>query len=176
MPDVTLGEVGRSQAREVAQRLSGEGLAAVYTSPLERARETAAPIAELCGVSAIVAPGLNEIDVGEWTGRTFSNLDADPRWHVWNTQRAAGQAPGGEAMVAVQDRISGELDLLREKHRGGRVAAVSHSDVIKAALCRVLGLSLDCYDRFEISPASVSTMVLWEGAGKVLSINERCGR
>lgn len=175
MPDVTLGEVGRRQAREVAQRLSREDLAAVYSSPLERALETASPIAEICGLATTASPGLNEIDAGEWTGRHFHELATDPRWRSWNAERADGEAPGGETMSAVQERVAVVLDRIRLSHRRGRVAAVSHCDVIKAALCRILGLSLDRYDAFDVSPASVSTVVLWEGGGKIVALNERCG-
>jgi probable phosphoglycerate mutase len=120
-------------------------------------------------------PGLNEIDVGAWTGRSFDELAPDPRWQSWNAERAHGQAPGGETMQGVQDRVLRELEAIRLRHPGERVAAVSHCDVIKAALCGVLGLSLDRYGAFEIEPASVSAIVLWEGGGKVLRLNERCG-
>jgi broad specificity phosphatase PhoE len=174
MPGVNLGETGRGQAARVARRLSGEGLAAVYTSPLDRSRETAEPIAAAAGVRLQVAAGLNEIDVGEWTGRSFAALEPDPRWRTWNAERSLGEAPGGERMQAVQDRVTGELEILRRRHPGARVAAVSHSDVIKSALCAVLGLSLDRYDAFEVEPASISAIVLWDGGGKVLGINERC--
>jgi probable phosphoglycerate mutase len=175
MPGVTLGEVGRRQAGDVARRLSTENLAAVYTSPLERARETAEPIAEASGLAAVGMSGLNEIDIGEWTGRSFAELAPDPHWQAWNAERAKGRAPGGEAMSGVQDRVYDELEGLRRSHPGGRVAAVSHADVIKAGICRVLGLSLDRYHAFEIEPASVSTIVRWEGGGTVVSLNERCG-
>jgi broad specificity phosphatase PhoE len=175
MPGVSLGETGRAQAARVAERLSGARLAAVYSSPLERARETAEPIAAAAGVPVTVSAGLHEIDVGAWTGRSFVELDADPLWATWNTARADGQAPDGERMQAVQDRVLQELESFRRRHPGECVAAVSHADVIKAALCGVLGLSLDRYHAFEIEPASVSALVLWEGGGKVLGLNGRCG-
>lgn len=176
MPGVSLGEVGKAQAARVAERLSGEGLSAVYSGPLERACETAEPIARLAAAAPVaVAAGLDEIDVGAWTGRSFADLDGDPRWASWNAGRARAETPGGESMRAVQDRVVGELDAIRERHRGGRVAAVSHADVIKAAVCGVLGLSLDRYGAFDVAPASVSAVVLWQGGGKVLTLNERCG-
>ena len=174
MPGVSLGETGRAQAACVAERLTGERLAAVYASPLERARETAEPIAATVATSVEIAAGLNEIDVGEWTGRSFAELESDPRWSAWNTQRDRGEAPGGERMQAVQQRAFRELETMQTRHPGERVAAVSHADVIKAAICRVLGLSLDRYHAFEIEPASVSTLVLWDGGGKLVTLNERC--
>ena len=175
MPGVTLGEIGRAQAARVAERFAGEELATIYSSPLERARETAAPIAVGSGRSVEIADGLNEIDVGEWTGCSFIELDRDPRWQAWNRERAVGVAPGGERMAAVQDRILAELEKLRRRHAGEAIVAVSHADVIKAAICGVLGLSLDRYHAFDVEPASIATLVLWHGGGKVLGINERCG-
>jgi probable phosphoglycerate mutase len=175
MPGVSLGDHGRAQAARVAARLAQEGLAAVYSSPLDRARETAEPLAAAAGLEVDIRAGLDEIDLGEWTGRSFAELEGDPRWHTWNAGRALGEAPGGERMQVVQDRILVELETVRHRHPGGRVAVVSHADVIKAALCGVLNLSLDRYHAFEVDPASISSVVLWDGGGKVLTLNERCG-
>ena len=174
MPGVSLGENGRAQAARLAERFSGEQLAAIYSSPLERARETAEPIAASAGVQMTLAPRLNEIDVGAWTGKGFAELGPDPRWQRWNAERGGAEAPGGERMRSVQERVLTELDAIRLRHPGGRVVTVSHADVIKAAICGVLGLSLDRYHAFEIEPASISAVVLWDGGGKVLSLNERC--
>lgn len=175
MPGVSLGVVGRRQAEQVASRFSREDLAAICSSPLDRARETAGPIAAASSLSVEVAHGFNEIDLGEWTGRTFGELEPDPRWQSWNSARALGQAPGGERMQAVQNRVVGALEDIRLGYQGRRVAAVSHADVIKAAICAIIGLSLDRYHAFEVEPASVSSVALWEGGGKVLTLNERCG-
>lgn len=173
MPGVSLGAVGQAQAYAVAARLARERVAAVFSSPLERARETAAPIAARLGLSVEVAEPVNEIDVGEWTGASFDSLGADERWQVWNRQRASSAAPGGEAMKAVQARVLDGLASWRRSYPGASVVAVSHSDVIKAAICGILELSLDRYHAFDIDPASITTLVLWEGGGKVLSLNER---
>jgi probable phosphoglycerate mutase len=175
MPGVHLGDQGRRQASEIAARLSREALAAIYSSPLDRARETAEPLAMAAGLAVEIRPGLNEVDVGDWTGRSFEELGSDPRWQCWNVDRASGQAPGGERMSAVQGRALADLEHMRRLHAGQRVAAVSHADVIKAALCGILGLSLDRYHAFDVGPASMSSVVLWEGGGKVLTLNGRCG-
>ena len=171
MPDVTLGAVGREQARGLAARFGREEVAAVYSSPLERARETAAPIATALGQAVRTAPDLIEIDFGEWTGLAFDDLRRDERWHVWNRDREAGGPPGGETMRATQDRAAIAVEHFLADHPDGTVVAVSHSDVIKAVVCRQLGLSLDRYGAFEIGPASVTSLVLWPGGGKVLSLN-----
>lgn len=175
MPGVSLGSRGQAQAEALADRLARENVLAIFSSPLERARETAAPAAARLGLSVQTSEAVSEIDLGEWTGARFDALNEDERWHVWNRQRASARAPGGEAMSAVQLRALAGLEAWRQAYPGGAVVGVSHSDVIKAAVCGILDLSLDRYDAFEISPASVTTLVLWQGGGKILSLNEQIG-
>ena len=173
MPGVGLGEDGRWQAEALARRFAeGRGVDAVWTSPMERARETAAPIAGRLGLLAWDSDALCEIDFGAWTGASFDDLRDDPRWRRWNEARGGERPPGGESMAEAQARAMGEVERAREEHPGGRVVLVSHGDVIKAALAGVLGLSLDAHARFEIAPASVSALAVWDGGGKVLSMNE----
>ena len=172
MPGVGLGEEGRKQARALGERLSGEAIEAVYSSPLERARETAAPVAARLGLQARTSDDLAEIDFGEWTGRDFAALDGDPGWTRWNTARASARPPGGESMAEAQARALAGIERLRARHPEGRIAAVSHCDVIKAVLAAILGITLDGIHRFEILPASISALALWPGGGKVLSMNE----
>ena len=172
MAGVSLGEEGQQQARALAGRLAGEAIEAVYSSPLERARETAAPVAERLGLTPRVEEDLVEIDFGSWTGRDFASLEGDPQWDRWNTQRATARPPEGESMAEAQARALGAVARLRAFHPEGRVAVVSHCDVIKAVLAAFLGITLDGIGRFEILPASISALALWPGGGKVLSMNE----
>ena len=173
MPGVGLGEDGLWQAEALARRFAeGGGADAVWTSPVQRARETAEPIAGRLGLPARDSDALSEIDFGAWTGRRFDELRDDPRWRRWNEARASERPPGGESMAEAQARAMGELERARDEHPDGRVVLVSHGDVIKAVLAGVLGLSLDAHARFEIAPASVSALAVWDGGGKVLSMNE----
>lgn len=172
LPGIHLGESGRAQAGQVARRLGRERIAAVYASPMERARDTAEPIAERFGLAVEIAPELNEIDFGGWTGATFADLEHDERWGRWNRERATACPPGGEGMSAAQDRAAAGLARFQASHPDTGVVAVSHADVIRALVCRVLGLSLDRYHAFEISPGSVTTLVAWEGGAKVQALNE----
>lgn len=172
MPGVTLGEEGRREAKSLADRFRGEQIAAVMTSPLERARETAQIIADRIGIAVEIDEALNEIDFGDWTGQAFDALDPDPHWRLWNSSRGTTRPPGGEPMSAVQARIVHRIERLRAEHPDGEVILVGHCDVIKAALAHHLGLPLDAYDRFEISPASVSVLALWPGGSRVMSLNE----
>jgi broad specificity phosphatase PhoE len=172
MPGVGLGEAGQRQAEALARRFACEGVDAVWTSPLQRARETAEPVAARLGLAARPSDALCEIDFGAWTGQAFDALRDDPRWRRWNEARGSERPPGGESMTEAQTRAAAEVERARAEHPDGRVVLVSHSDVIKAVLAGVLGLSLDAYSRFEVSPASVSALAVWDGGGKVLSMNE----
>ncbi|NOG69039.1 histidine phosphatase family protein [Roseicella sp. DB1501] len=174
MPGVRLGEAGRAQAAALAARLATQRIGAVHASPLERAQETAAPLAARLGLPLRTEAAFAEIDVGEWTGVAFVALAADPRWRRWNEARGTARAPGGESMAEVQARAVAGIEDLRRAIPDGRVAVVSHADVIKAALAAFLGLSLDDIWRFEIAPASVSALAVWPGGGKVLGLNA-CG-
>ncbi len=173
MPGVGLGEAGRLQAEALARRFARSGgVDAVWTSPLQRARETAEPVAARLGLSARASDALCEIDFGAWTGQAFDDLRDDPRWRRWNEARGGERPPGGESMAEAQARATGEVERARAEHPDGRVVLVSHGDVIKAVLAGVLGLSLDAHARFEIAPGSVSALAVWDGGRKVLSMNE----
>jgi probable phosphoglycerate mutase len=172
MPGVRLGEQGWDQARRVADRLTREQIAAIHTSPLERARETAESIAERLRLSPEVCEAINEIDLGEWSGRSFDELRADRRWASWNAARSVTRPPQGESMLEVQARVVRHLESVLERYPEQNVVLVSHADVIKAALLYSLGMPLEGYRSLEISPASVSVLAMGDWGIKVLSINE----
>jgi broad specificity phosphatase PhoE len=169
---VSLNDEGREQAAWLAERLRDERLHAIYSSPLERARETAEAIAAPHQLPVCIEPGLNEIDFGEWTGRTIRDLQEHPRWRAFNERRSATRVPGGELMLEVQQRMIAAVDSLRERHPWGSVLAVSHGDVIKAALAHYLRISLDHILCFDIDPASISTLVVERAGTRVIRLND----
>lgn len=172
MPGVTLNDEGRVQAGRAARRLAREPIAALYSGPLERARETAAPISAALGLAAMPAETIDELDYGEWTGRDLAALDGDERWQAWNHHRAASRIPGGETMAEVGSRGAAAIETWRRAHPDAAVAATSHGDLIRAVVCRVLDLSYDRIHAFDVDPGSVTTLVVWEGGGKLLTLNE----
>jgi broad specificity phosphatase PhoE len=172
-PGVHLNERGRAQAARLAAALAEVRLDAVLSSPRERAWETAEPIAARQERSVTAAPALDEIDFGEWTGRAFSELESDPRWHRFNRVRSIAVVPGGELLLEAQARVARLMDELRQRYRQGRVALVSHGDVIRGALTLCMGLPLDAMPRVEASPAALNTIVVDEGAPQVLALNVR---
>jgi len=172
MPGVSLGDAGRQQALWLGRRLQREGLAALYTSPLARARETATAIGQQCRLAANIATEFDEIDFGQWTGAFFDRLNQDPAWQRWNAERSGGRPPGGESMNEAQTRAVAGMRLIEAQYPEAAVAIVSHADVIKSILAWCLSLSMDFHARFEIGPASVSAMSMWGTGAKVLWMNE----
>ena len=172
---VHLNDVGRAQAEALAARLGGVKAAAVYSSPLERATETAAPMAARFGVAVQTLEEVGELHYGEWTGRDFNDLASDPAWHRYNAMRSLARIPGGEMMIEAQARVVAALERLRLAHRQATVAVVSHADIIKAALMHYLGMPMDFVHRLEISPASVSVVAIDALAVRVLAVNQTDG-
>jgi len=162
MEGVHLNATGRAQAEQLPSRLEQVEIGAVYASPLERAAETAAPLGRAKGLEVHVSEALAELDYGEWTGRSFQDLESDAKWRLFNSYRSGARVPGGESMLEVQVRAVTELARLRLRHEGAAVAVVSHAEWIRSAVMHALGMSLDLFGRLEIGPASVSTLDLAE--------------
>jgi probable phosphomutase (TIGR03848 family) len=169
---VRLDERGRRQADLLSQRLAAWSIAAVYTSPRERAVETATPVARRLGLALRVDSAFDEIDFGDWTGRTFSELAHDPAWPLWVDRRSVAQPPNGEHFADVQRRAVDGIDRLRARHPEETVAVFSHGDVIKSVLAHFLGMTLDHLERFDLAPASVSLVAAGDGWAQVKLIND----
>ena len=171
-PGLHLSERGRAQADAVAERLSGLPVHAIYSSPLERARETAEPSAARAGLPISEDAGLLECDFGDWTGAALAGLTGLPEWQTVQHNPSAFRFPNGEGFSGMQARIVGTLDALRAAHPGSVVVCFSHADPIKAAVAHALGTHLDLFQRIMISPASVSAISYTDGqAPAVLMVN-----
>jgi probable phosphoglycerate mutase len=171
--DVALSREGLEQAVIVADLLGVEPIAAVYSSPRERAYYTAREIADRHEQKVRVADTVDEIDFGDWSGRSFSDLADDLQWRHWNEARATARAPGGETMGEACQRAVAALEDMAREHADGTVAIVSHCDIIRGIIAHYLGLSLDNILRFDIAPASVSRLAVGGSGGRVISVNER---
>lgn len=172
MAGVHLGSLGKTQAERLAQRFVSEDVACICASPLERALETAEPVASRLGHPVRVCEDINEINFGRWTGTSFEALNQDPRWSSWNHSRGTNRPPEGETMLEAQGRIVGAMEQLRSHYSDGSVILVSHGDVIKAALLYHLGMPIDSYHRLEVEPASICTLVIGNWGSKLLRLNE----
>jgi broad specificity phosphatase PhoE len=172
-PGIALSERGRGEAEAAADRLAAAEIVAVYTSPLDRAQETAAIVGQRLKLPVETRDDLNELDFGEWTGLTFDAVRSDPRWAPWAAHRSLSMIPGGETMRDVQRRVIETLVELRERHAEGGVVLVSHGDVIRAALVYLLGMPLDFYGRIEVGTGSISTARITGAGICVTAINQR---
>lgn len=144
---------------------------AVYTSPLERAVETARPIAAALGLRVRIARGLLECDFGAWTGATLGSLRRRREWRHVQYAPSTFTFPDGEGFAEMQHRMMRTLDALVDRHRGESFVAVSHADTIKAAVAATAGVPLDLFQRLVISPCSVTALVRGPGASYVLCTN-----
>jgi len=171
-----LADTGNEQARTVAARLAElKKVDAIYASPLERTRETAAPIGKALGLPVKADKGLLEADFGDWTGQELGKLMKLPEWSTVQRAPSTFRFPGGESFLEMQSRIVGALDALRAKHPGGTIVAVSHADPIKAAVAHAMGTHLDLFQRIVISPCSVTAIAYHAGGPVVLTVNSTGG-
>lgn len=174
-PGLHLAEAGRLQAERVAGRIAALPEArrpvAVYASPLERTRETAAPIARALGLRVRTERGLLEADVGSWAGTSLKRLSKTPEWgsvHRWPT---VFRFPNGESFPELSVRTTDTLLRLVAAHPGQTIVAVSHADPIKAAVAAAAGVPLDLFQRLVVSPCSVTAIVFSQAGPIVLCVN-----
>ena len=175
-PGLHLADEGRAQADIAAERIGAlKRVDAIYSSPLERAKETAAPIAKARGLRTRIDRGLFECDFGEWTGSELKKLMKMPEWGTVQRAPSTFRFPGGESFTEMQTRMVTTLDKLRLAHPGGTIVCVSHADTIKAAVAHALGTHIDLFQRIVISPCAISVIVFGGGAPAVLAVNSTGG-
>jgi broad specificity phosphatase PhoE len=171
LPDVHLNQRGRKQAADLPRQLKNVAPELVCSSPLERTRQTAEPLAREYGLEPRILPDLLELDYGDWTGARPASLDGGSYWQLYNRHRSTCRIPGGEMLVEAQQRMFRALATLEREMPGARVAVVGHSDPIKAILGYLLGLPLDFINRLRVDPASVSIATLGPGEPRVHCVN-----
>jgi len=172
-PGLHLSERGVAQAEGVAARIAelSRRPVALYVSPLERARETATPIAKVLKLRPVVERGLLECDFGAWTGKRLATLAKRPEWHAVQHAPSTFRFPDGESFSEMQLRMWTTLERLAKKHRNKTIVVVSHADPIKAAITYAQGVPLDLFQRTVISTCSVSALSLTDRHPIVLSVN-----
>lgn len=173
MPGVRLDDQGCQEMARCADAIAGSAPSAVQSSPQMRARQSAAILASRFDLPVEIAAALDEIDIGDWTGRSFDELEHDAGWQLWNRRRGSGCPPGGESMGRLQARILAHLQNIHLEQPGATIAIVSHAEVIRAALLHYLGIPLDEFMSVEVDTASVSTLMMDDGRVDVLRVNNR---
>lgn len=175
-PGLHLSEAGRAEAAAVADRLAGARLAAIHTSPLERASETAAPTAAATGLVPVQEPGLLEADVGEWTGDALATAARRKEWRELQRSPSTFRFPGGESFAELQARVVAVLDRLHAAHPGGTVACFTHADPIAIAITFAMGAPLDSFGRVVVGTGSISAIRYPAGGPPlVLAVNTTTG-
>lgn len=175
-PGLHLSDTGRTQAEAVASRIRGiERIDALYASPLERTRETAAPIARSLGVRTKIERGLVECDFGDWTGKDLAKLVKLPEWSTVQRSPSMFRFPNGESFVEMQSRMVSTVERLCSRHRGGTIVCVSHADPIKALVAHALGTHIDLFQRIVISTCSVTVLQFTPAGPIVLAVNSTGG-
>lgn len=172
LPDVHLNPRGQAQAQSLAIKLSGASVKAVYSSPLERALETAEPVAKALGQTVILRPGLIEMDIGDWQGEKLKGLYRHKLWKLVQWLPSRMQFPNGESFVTAQQRMVNEIEELAGQHAAkDLILCFSHSDPIKLVVAHYLGMPLDLFQRLAVSPASISVLQIGEGSHRLLALN-----
>lgn len=170
---IRLSEQGRREAVDLAAALRYVPLTAIYSSPRERALETAEAVARDHGLQVLMRPRLDEVDFGEWTGRTIDALGSDPAWQRFNRDRDGARAPGGEALAEVQQRIVDELLALSRVHPGEMIALVTHAEPIRCAVAAFERRSLDDVRSVEVSPGCITAVGIEPHVQRVVALNVR---
>ena len=171
-----LSDEGRRQAEAAAARIATLArLTAVYASPLERARETAAPIARARDRAIRIERDLSDTDVGSWTGLSLKQARRKPECEIVQKHPSGFRFPGGESFVEMQTRVTSALARLAARHEGQNIVAVFHADPIKAAVAHALGTPLDLFQRIVIAPASITAIVYRPAGPMVLTVNSMGG-
>jgi probable phosphoglycerate mutase len=172
LPGVHLNENGRRQAQSLADVLGKTPIKAIYSSPLERALETAEPLSQALGLPVILRPGLIETDCGDWQGKKVKGLSRLKAWKVVQNSPSQARFPSGESFAECQSRISQDLLALAAQHEPhDLLACVSHSDPIKLAVANFIGLPLDMFQRLAVSPASITIIQLGQPVPRLLALN-----
>lgn len=171
--DSPLDVNGERQAAAMGARLSHEADLLVDASPRRRTLQTARAIAAQAEAEVRLAPEVDEIDFGHWSGESFAQLASDPHWRRWNEHRDGAVTPAGDSIAGVQSRLARHLRQLRDTSPGRTVAIVTHAEVIRSALLWVLQLPATCYGKFEIAPASITALCHRDGEYVVQAVNER---
>jgi probable phosphoglycerate mutase len=164
-PGIGLDDRGRAQAERLAERLRAVRPTTIYSSPLERCRETVEPLAGALRLHIQLRDELIEMDAGSWTGRSLPGLRRTRHWPTVQREPSAFRFPGGESFVEAHARAIAEAERIARRHPRGRVVVATHGDIVRMLVGHYAGTSLDGFQRFGADTASVS-VVASDGRGR----------
>jgi broad specificity phosphatase PhoE len=175
--DFSLSERGRRESARLAERIEEIGVAALYASPLARARETAQVVAARIALEPAERPALMERDVGELAGLTRDEILARfPQYAPARAARRSINVPGFEADEPFAERVLPALDAIITSHPSEAVAVVTHGGVIGAYIRHALGLAVMRPGPLTIDNASITTFDVAEkgGSARLVVLNDTC--
>ena len=175
LPGVHLNQRGQDQARALGDALKDVPIKAIYSSPLERAIETATPIASARKLQIIHEPDLMDADIGKWQGKSWKVLSLTKVWKIVQHSPSRFRFPDGESFPEMQTRISGALERIVKKHNKPQdiVAVVFHADPIKLAVSHFMGLPLDNFQRLSCDTGSLTALHVNEAGANLIKLNHR---
>jgi probable phosphoglycerate mutase len=174
LPGVHLNERGHQQAADLGKALADVPLKAIYSSPLERAVETAGPIADGRKIEIQLRPELMDNDIGKWQGRSLKALSRLKKWKIVQQAPSRFTFPEGESFPQTQTRIASCLDEIAASHKPKDVVAVVfHADPIKLAVAHYLGMPLDHFQRLGCDTGSITVLYVSEMGAHLIKLNQR---
>jgi probable phosphoglycerate mutase len=174
LPGIHLNERGQKQAEALGEALKNVPLKAIYSSPLERALETAAPIASARSLEIIPEPDLLDADIGKWQGKSWKVLSLTKAWKIVQHAPSRFRFPDGESFPEIQTRVVNVLERIAQKHKPQDVVAVVfHADPIKLAVAHFIGLPLDHFQRLGCDTGSVTALHINEAGANLVRLNQR---
>jgi broad specificity phosphatase PhoE len=174
LPGVHLNARGQKQAEALGEALKDIPIRAVYSSPLERAMETAAPIASPRGLQIIPEPDLMDTNVGKWQGRSWKVLRRTKAWKIVQNSPSRFRFPEGESFPETQLRVANLLERIVQMHNKPQeiVAVVFHADPIKLAISHFISLPLDRFQRLGCETGSLSMLFVGESGANLVKLNQ----
>lgn len=175
LPGVHLNEKGQKQAQALGEALKDVPIKAIYSSPLERAVETAKPIANARKLEVQIEADLLESDIGKWQGKSYKVLRLIKVWNIVEHAPSRFRFPEGESFPEMQTRVVSALERIIQKHKRPNeiVAVVFHADPIKLAVSHFLGLPLDHFQRLGCDTGSVTVLNVGEMGATLIKLNQR---
>ncbi|MGA2504565.1 MAG: histidine phosphatase family protein [Anaerolineales bacterium] len=171
IPGIHLNKRGKEQAADLDQSLRKLPIKAIYCSPLERAVETAQPLAKSLKLDIQIRPDLTDGDVGEWAGRSWKVLRRNKLWKIIQENPSQFQFPGGESFIQIQERVVASLEAIAGGYKNEMIAVVFHADPIKLGVAHYLGLPLDNFQRLTINAGSITILKITNSGGQLLAMN-----
>jgi probable phosphoglycerate mutase len=174
--DIGLSALGHEQSRRLARRLAREPIQALYSSDLQRAAQSATPLAEMLGLPLRTTPLLREVGFGAWEGLTISEVEAGwpDEYAAWREDSVGYRPPDGERIEELQQRSLAAVAEILTAHPGESVAIFAHGGSVKSILCSLMGFPLSIWRRLRVDNTSISRLLFSPVGPMLIAYNDTC--